>query len=338
MDISILIPHFKMGKITTYSIAQFLKYKGNHNIHIYISDNNAGDGSIDHLKAVEGITIIDYPKDKLQSHGIAIDMLIPLIKTEYFITAESDSFPTQDNWLDYYENLINEGYEFAASKSQLSGGEYGHPAGALYKKSNWQEAKKYCDSTMYFYFPNMAMKDNFPCHLMVHSDILVKFYLNPEDYIELSDSYKPYSIERAAEQYAHYSPVVAPFHNGQGRTQEALRTYGVRNIESETKDVLLDNRAKLIYRMGFEPGQWLCYWHHATNKKIFYIPTEVKWIAGKEYQQQEYTINEVGFKHIWAGSSFLDMKGTAQNDVYEFKKNQIEELYNSLPENQKIKE
>ena len=48
-------------------------------------------------------------------------------------------------------------------------------------------------------------------------------------------------------------------------------------------------------------------------------------------------LNEAGIKHIWAGSSYLDMKDTDFNDVYEFKSKLIEELYNSLPDNQKIK-
>jgi len=135
-----------------------------------------------------------------------------------------------------------------------------------------------------------------------------------------------------------YLPVVSPFHNGMGSNQESIKTYGHRNPDSEPQCMLLDGKRKFINRIGYEPGQWLFYWQMAMGKKIAIVPTEVKWLPNRVGQQQEYTLMPNGFKHIWAGSSFLDMKDTDCHDVYEFKKNEIDELYNSLPDNQKIKQ
>src|SRR5690242_2293628 len=332
MHISILIPHYK-SKITLYCISQILKYKGNHKVDICVVDNSRPEHDMPlFLPYLDKIKYFSYPTHKIQSHGIAFDFVIPEINTEYFITLESDSYPTNDKWLDYYENLINSNVDCGGSLFHLSGGTYLHPCAAFYKKSNWEQAKEYWSKEcQYKYFPNIAMKEGFASHLMVHESILESFWGNPEDYIELSDSYKPYTKENALQKLDYYSPVGnGVFHNGMGKFQESVNTYGRRNIITGKEDLKIDNRAKLIFRVGYEPGQSFHYWHLTNDKNWYYIPTEIKWMEGMKGQQQEYTINEAGVKHLWAGSSYLDMKGTSMDNVYQFKNNQIQELLNQL--------
>lgn len=338
MNFSIILCHWRTGKMTAYSISQIVKYKGNHNVEILICDNDAGDGSYEYLRPFEKyIRYFEYPKDKLQSHGIGYDFLMEHASNEWVIAMESDSFPVREGWLDYYVRLINQGYDGAASLLQLSGGKYGHPAGALYRRSVWIEAWKYTRTCEYLYFPNIAMKGNLACHLMVHESIADVFMKSPEDYIELSGSYKPYSAELAREKLVHYAPVCGVFHNGMGRLQESLQTYGLRNIETEVPNILLDNRAKMIYRAGYEPGQHLFYWQLAKRKRIAFIPTETKWLPGKEGQQQEYTLTENGVKHLWAISAYHDYTPENEKDVAELKRSIPDQLYDTIPENFKIK-
>lgn len=334
---TILIPHYKSGQITAYSVSQFLKYTDAAKVDIIVIDNSVPHDSIKYLEPFKGqIKILPFKSIQISSHGVAYDYAMQFVETPYIITSESDSFPTEGNWIDYYDNLIDQEYDMAGSLLQLSGGAYIHPAGALYKKENWDEAKKYCDESRYAYFPNMAKKNDFDCHLMVRKDFINEFLENPEPHIVLAEGYKPYSQGKALDRLVFYKPVVGPFHNGMGRLQESIHTYGMRNMATGGEDALLDNRANLIYRIGLEPGQFFSYWHLATDKMIFNIPTQTKWLPNREGQQQEYTINEAGFKHLWCGSAYLGMKDTDFNDVYEFKKNQTEELYNSLPDHQKI--
>lgn len=338
MKFSIILCHYKTGKMTAYTVAQILKHSEGHDISIFICDNNAGDGSIEYLNPFrDKINIINYPKDKLQSHGIGYDVLFELVPDEWVICLESDSFPIKQGWLDYYVRLINEGYDSAVSLLQLSGGKYGHPAGGLYRRSVWVEAWKYCHyECEYYYFPNIAMKESFACHLMVHNDVIKKFLADPEDYVELSDSYKPYTVNGAEQKLFHYSPVVGPMHNGMGRLQESVRTYGGRNPETEVDNILLDNRAKIVYRIGMEPGQWMYYWMLAKGYKVFHVPTETKWLPGKEMQQQEYTLNEAGVKHLWAISAYHDHTPENEKGVALLKQSIPDQLYETLPEHEKI--
>jgi len=58
---------------------------------------------------------------------------------------------------------------------------------------------------------------------------------------------------------------------------------------------------------------------------------------GREGQQQEYTLNEAGVKHLWAISSYTERGSSNVEDIYEAKRKLPDELYSTLPENQKIK-
>jgi hypothetical protein len=341
VNITILIPHYKNGPLMAYTLSQLIRYKGYHDIQIIIIDNNHEDGSLQKYCNPlwdKYIWVAPYLSDKLSSHGIAFDYAMGIVQNEWFITLESDSFPIKPGWLDYYENLINEGVDAAGSLLKLSGGTYLHPCAALYRKSIWEEAKAYVDTIPYNYYPNFMMRDNFPVHTMIHKSLVEEIADNPNDWVELSSEYKNNTKETMLKKLTHYSPVgCGVFHNGMGGRQESIKTYGSRTPESEAAyAVLTSKNQKIIGRLGHEPGQFLHYLMANWGKKIAYIPTETKWMEGKENQQQEYTINEAGIKHLWCGTSYLGLKDTAQNDIYEFKKNQIEELYNSLPEHQKI--
>lgn len=332
MDISIIIPHYKVWKVTAYCIHKILKHKGNHNVRIIVVDNCAGDGSGDKLQEMYGgdITLLPYPADLLQSHGIATDYAMNVVNTEWCLAMESDSYPERDGFLDYYQDLIDAGCDSAGSLLDLSGGNFIHACGLLFRKSIWWEAMQYANKIQYKYFLNCAMKDGFPCHLMVGNAIVLDFITNPTKYVELSDEYKDKDADFFYSKAAHYLPVCGVFHNGMGSNQESYYTYGQRTIDTEPKFIHVEAADGIIFRMGYEPGQWFCYYQIAMGKKVFAIPTETKWMPGRVNQQQEYTKMENGLTHSWGLTSYADYENVDMRDVITHKRAQVEELYNSI--------
>lgn len=340
MRFNILIPHFKTLKVTAVAVSNFLKYKGKHEVGIIVIDNSYPDDSIRGLDPFKDqITILtNTVTDKIQSHGLSFDMAMSHVKTDYFITAESDSFPTKDNWLDHYENLINQGYGWGGSLLKLSGGEFIHPTGAFYKKSLWEDAKKYVDSIEYDYFPNISLRNGFECHLMVHKRALDRLLSDPEDYIDLAKDYKDKTREEMLARLEYYKPIgESVFHNGMGNLRESITTFQQRNIQSEPPNIILDNKKPLIEKIGMEPGQWFSYWLLAMKNKCAVIPTEIKWMKNRGQQQQEYTLMENGLKHLWSISAYFGNTNPELQDIVQFKTKVVDDLYNSLPENQKVK-
>jgi hypothetical protein len=341
MNISIIIPHYKTGKMTAFSVAQFLKYKGNHTINLIVGDNNSSDGSIKYLEPFnDKIKVVSYPSYMQQSHGILLSYILKLglVETDYFITAESDSHPISLDYLNHIEKLINEGYDAGGSIMQLSGGTYLHPCGSFFRKSMVEECQKYCDDLPYSYFPNMSNREGFDFHLMVHDRILGNLLDEPHNYIDLAKGYKGLSKEQMLAKKNYYKPTVCAFHNGMGNLNESVKTYGERCIELDTPHIMIDGLKGLVERVGYESGQFLTYWMMANNKKVAEIPTETKWLPNREGQQQEYTLMANGFKHIWGISSYVERSAEGVEDIFRAKRKQPEILYASLPEHQRIKE
>jgi len=339
---TILIPHYKT-KITAYTVYKILQHSKGRDINIVVIDNSNGEGC-EYLEPFRGsIKIIPYPRGIMQSHGLAYEFALEngYVNTEWFVTLESDSYPTADNWLTYYDDLIGKGYDSAGSLLTLSGGVFQHAAGSIYRKSIWQEAKAYVATMKYTFFPNMATKEgsDFGYHLMVKNHILVGFALRPALYIDLHHSYKDCDTDCLDRKMKEYQPIAdSVFHNGMGDNQESIITYTQRNIFTEPAHVLLDNESDIIYRVGEEPGQWICYYQLAMGKQLFYIPTEVKWLKGRHGQQQEYTLMENGVKHLWGVSAYHKCDAEALQDIVRFKDNQMNELYDSMPGEVKLKE
>lgn len=339
MRFSILIPHYKTWKMTFYAIHQLLKFRGRHQLDIYVVDNNPSDNTAMLLKSFYGdkIRLFPYPSDRMQSHGIAYDWIVPHLRTDAFVTIESDSFPTKEDWLDWYELLMKQGYDSAGSVLDLSGGQFVHTAGAFYKKSVWQKAKRYVDDMEYVYFPNIAMREGFPCHLLVHESVLDQFIAHPDHFVTLYKDYEPPTPQLLQKKLDEYRPIGrGVFHNGAGRSQEAYSTYQERDLIRERETILMDNKFPFIYRLGMEPGQFFSYWMLANKHNVYNIPTQTIWMPNRENQQQEYTITESGFKHLWAVTAYNGATDPALMDIIDRKKNLMEELYNSIPANERI--
>lgn len=330
MNISVVIPHYKTGKMTAYAVSKFLKHSQRHDLQIVVVDNSAPDRSIEYLTrtSLRDRVRVLTPTAPMQSHGIALNHAVPYLKTEYFLTAETDSFPERDDWLDIYESLIADGYDTAGSLLTLSGGQYIHPAGALYRVANWIEAARFCANLPYIYIPNAVAGEDFKYHLMVHDGHYGRLLAGPGAY-GLALTATGAQIEQ---QRLTYLPICAPFHDGRGFLQEQLATYGRRTIESDAPHILLPqpDAPVTVRRIGYEPGQWFCYWHAATGKRLATIPTETKWLPGRVNQQQEYTLMENGFRHLWGITAYSTVQDPHLADITSHKAQTVESLFDSI--------
>lgn len=329
MKFSILIPHFKTGKMTAYCIHEVNKMKGKHEVEFFVVDNSQGAGLAEVKREADkwgNVELISYPSELMQSHGIAFDYILNNYEvSDYFITLETDSFPTNDKWLDYYEHSIEQGYDICGSLLKLSGGEYIHPAGAMYKRENWLKARDFVKelNNLYEYYPNMLYRNgDFPYHIMKRRDKTIHF--DPE---KLHHSYKN---NTPAHQLNSYIPIATSvFHNGMGALQEDYYTYGQRTPEDGIEDLKMPTD-DLIYRMGYEPGQFFSYWHYATNKKIQLIPTSIEWMPGWEGRQQEGTLTENGVRHLWGVSAYGLSDAVEVQDITARKLQVMNELYDTI--------
>lgn len=332
MKITVIIPHYCTGKMTAFAVSKLLKHSTKHDLRIIVVDNSPHDRSIEFLTKTslhDHVHVVTRNPDMMQSHGIALNQAIPYVDTEYFITAESDSFPERDDWLDMYGRLISDGVDLAGSELRLSGGRYIHPAGALYRKSNWLEAQTCCMelSQRYHYVSNAVGSEDFKYHLMVRTHVWKDLIQSPEKF-GLSLTGSPSDLESRRVQYL---PVCAPFHDGRGFLDERLQTYGQRTIESDSP--FISSYAcspETVRRVGYEPGQWFCYWHASRGKKLFRVPTEVKWLPGRVDQQQEYTLMENGFRHLWGVTAYRDVTDAHLQDIATSKRNTVEALFESI--------
>ncbi len=312
MKTTILLPTFRTREMTAYSVSQILANRGRHQANIVVIDNGGGIG-LDLIPKHKDVTILSYPADRLQSHGIAFDyalQTVPDLIEECFITVESDSFPTHSEWLSHAEDWMNQGYDLAGSKMKLSGGTYIHPAGAMYRKSNWLEAMETVRKYGYHFYESMIP----PC-----------YHLMKKELIEGDDS-----VEKKRVRFLPISKGV--FHQGMGFCDESVDTYGNRSMESESPTILPRDGDDQYYRVMYEPGQWFAYWHKAMGKRIKEVPTEVRWLQGRENQNQEFSLMENGFKHLWGITAYSDCTTPELAEIVNFKKRQAAELFESMAE------
>lgn len=316
MKTTILLPHYKTREMTAYTVSKILACRGRHEANIIVIDNGNGDG-VNGIPRHPDVQVITYPTHLLQTHGVAFDYAlktVPHLIEECFITVESDSFPVDSTWLDHYEDYKNLGFDIAGSRMKLSGGTYIHPAGCMYRKSNWLEAMRdvmrYKANDYHFYESLIP-----PCYHVMRKGLID-------------------GDEAAEAKRVRFLPISeGVFHNGMGFQNEDVSTYGQRTPATEAHSILPRDGDEQYLRVMYEPGQWFSYWHYVKCKNIKEVPTEIRWLEGRPDQNQEYTLMENGLKHLWGITAYSTCETTDPEilKVIEFKKKQAEEVIGKAP-------
>jgi len=99
---TICIVNYKTEELTRLclrSIRKFTKVP----YEVIVVDNNSVDASLDYLRSLDWITLIDRSGEDIPkggwAHGTALDLGLKACKTEFFMSMHSDTFVRKEGWL-----------------------------------------------------------------------------------------------------------------------------------------------------------------------------------------------------------------------------------------------
>lgn len=104
--ISVCIPHWQVKSLITICLRSIRRHSKNYDIEVIIVDNGSKDDSLDYLRGLKWIRLIERPEETHTNwpHNVftAWDRGIREATGEYFITMHSDVFLKTDDWLDSF--------------------------------------------------------------------------------------------------------------------------------------------------------------------------------------------------------------------------------------------
>jgi GT2 family glycosyltransferase len=107
--VTILIPNYKTPELTKICVRLIRQHTPSDLYKIIAIDNDSGDESLEYLRSLDGITLIerDISNDARPglSHSNALDDAVKQVDTPYVLSIHTDTFVHHDEWLQY---LINE--------------------------------------------------------------------------------------------------------------------------------------------------------------------------------------------------------------------------------------
>ena len=105
-EVTILIPNYKTPEITKICLRLIRKHTDFNRVEVIVIDNNSNDESIEYLRKLSWITLIEREYDRAEpepvilSHSRALDLGLGQVKTPYVLSIHTDTFVKSDKWLD----------------------------------------------------------------------------------------------------------------------------------------------------------------------------------------------------------------------------------------------
>ena len=81
---------------------------------IVVVDNGSSDGSIDFLRSRRDVRVMALPSNL--GHGVALDLGVARVRTEYLAVLDVDAFPISDRWLPESIEALARGAQVAGSR------------------------------------------------------------------------------------------------------------------------------------------------------------------------------------------------------------------------------
>lgn len=151
--VTILIPNYKTLEITKICLRLIRKFTDFNLVDVIVIDNNSNDTSLDYLRTLKWITLIERkatePETPVISHARALDLAMEKVNTPYVLSIHTDTFVKDKAWIQF---LLA---PFADNKNLAGVGSW-----KLESKSQWRiwgvELEQYCKYLLnrFFHYKN----------------------------------------------------------------------------------------------------------------------------------------------------------------------------------------
>ena len=103
-EVTILVPNYRTPEITKICMRLLRKHTDLARAHIIAIDNHSGDASLDYLRSLKWIELIERPPADDDtpplSHSRALDLALARVTTPYVLSIHTDTFVKRPDWLD----------------------------------------------------------------------------------------------------------------------------------------------------------------------------------------------------------------------------------------------
>jgi len=113
---TICIVNYKTEELTRLCLRSIRKFT-EAPYQVVVVDNDSNDSSLEYLRSLDWITLIERPGEVVRSgswaHGTALDKGLELCDTEFFIAMHSDTFVHKQGWLNEFLSYMEPEYACA---------------------------------------------------------------------------------------------------------------------------------------------------------------------------------------------------------------------------------
>ncbi len=115
--VTILIPNYRTYALTKHCLDLLKKYTSTGLYHVIVIDNNSRDESIEYLRTVPWIELIERVvvpgETPPQSHARALDLGMSRVTTPYVLSIHTDTLVKHPQWLEFLLNQIEKNENIA---------------------------------------------------------------------------------------------------------------------------------------------------------------------------------------------------------------------------------
>lgn len=103
--VTVLIPNYKTAELTTLCLRLLRLHTDPASIHVIVIDNDSADASLDYLRKLRWIELLERPRvageSPSQSHAAALDLALAHVSTPYVLSIHTDTLVRRSDWLPF---------------------------------------------------------------------------------------------------------------------------------------------------------------------------------------------------------------------------------------------